>query len=193
MSKRYLITNQTPLSEIERALQLGIEFIQIREKHLSTRDLTVHVNAVLRLPNPHQTQILVNDRLDVAFACGAHGVHLRANSVSPRTLRKITPAGFFIAVSCHSIADLEAAEGADFAVLAPIFETPGKSPALGLRYLAQAVHSTNIPVFALGGITEELIPVCVRLGAAGVAGIRLFTHPATSSPCTAPVPDSSRT
>jgi thiamine-phosphate pyrophosphorylase len=174
MSSRYLITNHTPLSEIQRAIHSGIEFIQIREKHLSARDLQTHVASVLQLPNPHQSRILVNDRLDVALACEAHGVHLRANSVSPRTLRKITPTNFLIAVSCHSIADLEDAEGADFAVLAPIFETPGKGPPLGLRYLAQAVHSTSIPVFALGGITEERVPACLRSGAAGVAGIRLF-------------------
>jgi thiamine-phosphate pyrophosphorylase len=174
MSKRYLITDRTPLVEIERGLQDGIELIQIREKHLSTRELAKHVDAVLQLANPHETRILVNDRLDVALACGAHGVHLRAKFVAPNVLRGIVPQGFLIGVSCHSIADLEAAEGADFAVLAPIFETPGKGPALGLRYLAQAVHATSVPVFALGGVTEDRIASCVRLGAAGVAGIRLF-------------------
>jgi thiamine-phosphate pyrophosphorylase len=155
-------------------LDSGIELIQIREKGLSTRDLAAHVQAVLQLPNRYQTRILVNDRLDVALACQAHGVHLRANSVSPTTLRRITPPDFQIGISCHSIADLQAAEDADFAVLAPIFETPGKGPPLGLRYLAQAVHSTQLPVYALGGVTEERIAVCLRLGAAGVAGIRLF-------------------
>jgi thiamine-phosphate pyrophosphorylase len=171
---RYLITNRTSLPDLQHFLDAGIELIQIREKHLSTCELVAHVQAVLALPNPHRTRVLVNDRLDVALACQAHGVHLRANSVSPRTFSRITPAGFLIGVSCHSISDLEAAEGADFAVLGPIFETPGKGPPLGLRYLAQAVHSTTIPVYALGGITEERIPVCLRLGAAGVAGIRLF-------------------
>lgn len=174
MSKRYLITDRTPLAELEKALQVGIEMIQIREKHLSARELAAHVETVMRLPNPHGTRILVNDRLDVALACGADGVHLRAQPVSPRVVRGITPAGFLIGVSCHSIAELEEAEGADFAVLAPIFETPGKGPALGLRYLAQAVHATGLPVFALGGVTRERVAVCLRLGAAGVAGIRLF-------------------
>jgi thiamine-phosphate pyrophosphorylase len=175
MSSRYLITNETPLAEIERALQSGkIDMIQIREKHLSTRELTAHVRDVLQLSNPYQVRILVNDRLDVALICKAQGVHLRANSVSPKTLRRITPPEFQIGISCHSIADLEAADGADFAVLGPIFESPGKGPPLGLRYLAQAVHSTGIPVYALGGVTEERVAVCLRLGAAGVAGIRLF-------------------
>jgi thiamine-phosphate pyrophosphorylase len=174
MSKRYLITDRTPIAEIGKALAAGIEMVQIREKHLSARELAAHVAAVMRLPNPHGTRILVNDRLDVALACGADGVHLRGQSVSPGVIRGITPAGFLIGVSCHSIAELEEAEGADFAVLAPIFETPGKGPALGLRYLAQAVHAVQTPVFALGGITPERVEACLRAGAVGVAGIRLF-------------------
>jgi thiamine-phosphate pyrophosphorylase len=174
LSLRYLITDHTPLAAISRALSLGVELIQLREKHLSTRELTAHVREVLELENPKGTRILVNDRTDVALACGAHGVHLRSHSIAPATLRRITPPGFLIAVSCHSIEDIEVAAGADFVVLAPIFETPGKGPALGLRYLAQAVHSTDVPVLALGGVTRERVPVCLRLGAAGVAGIRLF-------------------
>lgn len=174
MSLRYCITDRTPLSGIAKILAGGVELLQIREKHLSTRDLASHVTAVLRLDNPHGTRILVNDRADVALACGAHGVHLRSNSIAPSVLRKITPPGFLIAVSCHSISGLESAAGADFAVLSPIFASPGKGAPLGLRYLAQAVHSTSLPVLALGGITAERVPVCLRLGAAGVAGIRLF-------------------
>ncbi len=171
---RYLITDRTPLVELQQALHKGIEMIQIREKHLTARELTAHVQAVLSLPNPHNTRILVNDRLDVALACKAHGVHLRANSIAPQTLRRITSEGFLIGVSCHNIEDLIAAEAADFAVLSPIFETPEKALALGLRYLAQAVHSTTLPVYALGGISPDRVEVCLRLGAAGVAGIRLF-------------------
>jgi thiamine-phosphate pyrophosphorylase len=174
MSSRYLITNRTPLAALGQALQVRIDLIQIREKHLSTRDLYHHVQAVLNLPNPHHALILVNDRLDIALACKAHGVHLRAHSVAPETLRRITPAGFLIGVSCHSIEDLHAAEAADFAVLSPIFETPEKGVPLGLRYLAQAVHSTNLPVYALGGVTADRIEECLRTGAAGIAGIRLF-------------------
>lgn len=174
MSLRYCITDRTPLAAIAKILASGVELLQIREKHLSTRALAAHVSAVLKLDNPHGTRILVNDRTDVALACGAHGVHLRANSIAPSVLRNITPPGFVIGVSCHSISDFEHAAGADFVVLSPIFDSPGKGAPLGLRYLAQAVHSTSMPVLALGGVTAERIPVCLRLGAAGVAGIRLF-------------------
>jgi thiamine-phosphate pyrophosphorylase len=180
MSLQYAITDRTPLPEIAKILASGVDLLQIREKHLPARALATLVRAVLQLPNPHGTRILVNDRTDVALACGAHGVHLRSGSIPPNLLRTIVPPDFRIGVSCHSIADLDAAAGADFAVLSPIFASPGKGEPLGLRYLAQAVHSTALPVLALGGVTHELAPVCLRLGAAGVAGIRLFQ---SSSPC----------
>jgi thiamine-phosphate pyrophosphorylase len=181
---RYYITNRRALGakedllrSIEDAMSAGIELIQIREKDLCARDLAALVRAALRLANPHCTRILVNDRADIALACGAHGVHLRSHSIAPRTLRRITPPGFLIGVSCHFLSDLSAAEGADFAVYGPIFETPGKAKPIGLRALAEATHTSSIPVLALGGVTPERAPLCLRLGAAGIAGIRLFQAP----------------
>lgn len=184
MSLRYYITDgralpakEDLLRSIENAMSAGIELIQIRERDLCARDLSALVRAALRLANFHDTRILVNDRADIALACGAHGIHLRSRSIAPRTLRKITPPGFLIGVSCHSLSDLAAAEGADFAVYGPIFETPGKAKPIGLRALAEATHASSIPVLALGGVTADRAPLCLRLGAAGVAGIRLFQTP----------------
>lgn len=178
MSIRYFITSGHPLETIGRAMNEGIEWIQIREKHLSARDLATLVSAVLALPNPHQTKILVNDRTDVALACGAHGVHLPSHAISPAIIRRIAPPDFMIGVSCHSVAEViqAAEEGATFALFGPIFDVPDKGQPAGLRALAQAVHAAPIPVLALGGITTESTPVCLRTGAAGVAGIRLFEN-----------------
>jgi thiamine-phosphate pyrophosphorylase len=176
MSVRYFITDGHSLESISRIMQAGIERIQIREKRLSAKDLCALVRQVMSLSNPHGTKVLINDRADIAIAYGAHGVHLRSGAVAPDLIRRIAPAGFLIGVSCHSIDEVRQAadEGADFGVFGPVFETPGKGEPVGLRTLAQAVHSVSMPLLALGGVTPERVTACLRTGAAGVAGIRLF-------------------
>jgi thiamine-phosphate pyrophosphorylase len=180
---RYYITDRGQLGStgallknIEEQLATGVDMVQLRERDLSPRELVELVEAVLRMPNPRGTRLLINDRTDVAVACGAAGVHLRGNSVSPARVRGIAPRGFLIGVSCHSVGEVRRAEdeGASFAVLAPIFATPGKGPALGTGLIAEAARASKIPVLALGGITEERGQECMAAGAAGIAAISLF-------------------
>ena len=131
------------------------------------------------------TRLLINSRTDVALAIGADGVHLRSTDISPAIVRDILAAcrekrlSFCVAISCHSIQQVRDAEsaGASFAVFAPVFEKLGapKVQITGLETLAEASRS-KIPILALGGVTLENAAECVRAGAAGVAGIRLFQN-----------------
>ena len=170
--KCYCITDSAAVA----ARSESAHMIQVRAKDLSGRELYLLVQQVLACT---KKPVLVNTRLDVALACGAAGVHLPANSIAPSELRRITPKHFLIGVSCHTVEELQAAEReqADFAVFGPVFTSPTKpvSP-IGLEALRLAIRSVSrLPVYALGGVTEANAPLCAEAGAAGVAGISLFT------------------
>ncbi|HLX83174.1 MAG TPA: thiamine phosphate synthase [Terriglobales bacterium] len=182
------------LSKIADAARAGVDYIQLREKDLSGRQLeTLTREAVALVREVREvsgcTRLLVNSRVDVALAAGADGVHLREEDVAPDNVRCVSgaaansgrpgqsPDHFLIGVSCHKVTDVKRAEseGVDFAVLAPVFGksgAPGKNPT-GLAALEEACRA-KIPVIALGGITLKNAAACLSAGATGVAGIRLF-------------------
>lgn len=151
--------------------------VQIREKSLSTGKLIRVVTACLL--QCRRIRLLVNARVDVALACGAHGVHLPGGSPPAAVWRGIVPPGFLFGVSCHSAADARDAQsgGAHFAVAAPVFDPLSKAAygrPLGIEELKRICQSVDLPVFALGGVTRQNAGECLAAGAAGVAGITLY-------------------
>jgi thiamine-phosphate pyrophosphorylase len=179
--KRYYITDRKavggfrPLLDVIRdQMQLGVDFIQIREKDLEARELFNFSLAVLEVRvreiNPHaRPSVVINSRADVARAAGADGVHLPASA--PRE----TLPGLLIGRSCHTVEEVRTAQ-ADFITFGPIFSSPGKGPAIGLDILAEACRCGK-NVYALGGINWENAASCMQAGAIGIAGIRLFQQP----------------
>jgi thiamine-phosphate pyrophosphorylase len=164
---------------VANALSAGVDWILIRDKDLAARELLALTQRVLTMPRPPLTKIIVNTRLDVALAAGAGGLHLPAGSIAPHRWRPLTPAGFLVGVSCHTVDEVKTAEaeGADYVVFGPVFAPLSKTsdlPPRGLEGLADAAHAVRIPVLALGGVTRFNAPECVAAGAAGIAAISLF-------------------
>jgi len=186
------------LEKIAEATAAGIDYIQLREKDLSTRDLERLANQAIKViakaearplatdHRPLATALLINSRPDVALAVEAAGVHLRANDITPEEVRlcgagtparELSPRKIFVSISCHSPEEVTRSEqqGADLALFAPVFEkkdSPG-TKATGLSQLREACRNKT-PVLALGGITLENAASCLDAGAAGIAAIRLF-------------------
>lgn len=148
-----------------------VDFVQIREPELNARELTALTRSVCALER--RAKVLVNDRADVAVAAGADGVHLRDGS-----FQRAAFAGLIVSVAAHDVQTVRATSGADLILLAPIFDPISKDstrPPLGLDTLREAAASVSIPVIALGGITRANARACMEAGAAGIAGISLFS------------------
>lgn len=180
----------TLLDKIGAAAVAGVDWIQIREKQLSAKDCSaltleaLHRSASSAPGVASRARIIVNDRLEVAFAAQAGGVHLGENSLPPQEAKQLVRAlhrdeNFLIGVSCHSLEAAKSAErgGADYLFFGPVFETPSKSaygPPQGLTRLTEVCCSVAIPVLAIGGITLANSAACFSSGASGIAAIRLF-------------------
>jgi len=150
--------------------------VQVREKDLGGAALLALVRAAIAAARPFGARVVVNDRIDVALAAGADGVHLPENGLSISAARALLPRGAIVGASRHTPADAAACD-ADLVILGPIFETPGKGPPLGAASLAAARGSASL--VAIGGIDSgERARVCFTAGANAVAAIRaVWTAP----------------
>ncbi|MSQ47303.1 MAG: thiamine phosphate synthase [Deltaproteobacteria bacterium] len=164
-----------PLVDVVRAaLDGGVRAVQLREKDIEGGEL-YHLAARLReITARYQARLLINERLDVALAVDADGVHLGQNSLPVTTARRLLGPNKLIGVSTHSLAEIAAAMGADFLVFGPVYFTPSKAAygePQGLDRLRKAVAHSSVPIFAIGGINGERIPQVLATGAHGVAMI----------------------
>lgn len=189
------------LKKIESLAVAGVDWIQIREKDLPGNALAALTrNALERISRaaPGKSaegliapRMIVNDRLDVALAERAGGVHLGENSLPVAEVKRLLMAhsrDFVVGVSCHSLdaARAAAADGADYLFFGPVFPTPSKAAfglPQGLDRLREVCASVSIPVLAIGGITVDNAPACLAAGASGLAAVRLFQdtpHPSST-------------
>lgn len=160
--------------------QAGVGLIQIREPDLEARALFDLTLRILEATAETAAAVVVNERVDLAIAAGAHGVHLRADSAGARRVRAIAASGFLIGQSVHSPREAAAAEeaGVDYMVMGTVYPSrskPGVAALAGLAGLGEVCRAVHVPVLAIGGVTADRAGEVARAGAAGVAAIGLFT------------------
>ena len=165
------------VAQIRHAVDAGVDLVQIRERDLEAGALASLVAELLTVTAGTLTRLVVNDRLDVALAAGADGVHLRGDSIPVSDARRLAPVGFLIGRSVHAVDEAIAAAGADYLIAGTVFPTaskPAQASRLGIDGLRTIVEAVDRPVLAIGGMTLARLGEAAAAGAAGFAAIGLF-------------------
>lgn len=171
-------------------MDAGVDVIQVRERDLDGRDLQAVVGDIVGLTRGGTTRVVVNERVDVALACGADGVHLRADAPPADVVRRMTPERFVVGRSVHSVMEAAGAGPVDYLIAGTLFPTRSKgrdTRLLGVQGLAEIVRAARVPVLGIGGVTVERAEEVAAAGAAGLAAIGLFMHETSENlaPCRA--------
>jgi thiamine-phosphate pyrophosphorylase len=178
----YIITDEmigggrSPAEIAQRAIAGGADVIQLRDKTCSSLALLRAAREIRTITRQSGTLFIINDRLDVAIACGADGVHLGQDDMPVSTARQLAPPGFIIGVSVGTVGEAVQAgrEGADYLALSPTFSTASKDdagPGYGLDRLREIRRVVSIPVIAIGGINRQNAGDVIAAGADGIAVI----------------------
>lgn len=175
-------TSLPNLHTIRDAARAGVDLVQIREPALDDRALVTLVREAIEAAAGTAARVVVNDRLDVALAAGAAGVHLKSDSMAASDVRRLAPPSFIVGRSVHGVPEAVEAQvrgGCDYLMFGTVFESASK-PAdhrlAGLDGLERVCRAVSLPVLAIGGVTVGNAGLAVAAGAAGVAAIGLFTH-----------------
>ena len=179
------------LAHVRTSIRAGVDWVQIRERDLPARDLLALTRRALGEAATANVAIIINDRVDVALAAEAAGVHLGSESLPAREVLRWcrsgnAPLNWLVGVSCHSLEQAREAEnaGASYVFFGPVFDTPSKrsfGPPQGIVKLAEVCRTVAVRVIAIGGINEGNGEECLGAGAAGVAAIRLFQQPSATA------------
>ncbi|MBU4459985.1 MAG: thiamine phosphate synthase [Verrucomicrobia bacterium] len=174
VTDRSLAGGRSLASVVQAALDGGAGVVQIREKNLSSRAFYERAVEIVRLVRPMGRAVIVNDRLDIAMACGADGVHLGQADLPCEAARRLGGPGWIVGVSVGTEAEAVAAEraGADYLGISPVFATPTKPDApepAGLAGLQRIRRVVRLPLVAIGGIHAGNAADVIRAGADGVA------------------------
>ncbi|MEO6212925.1 MAG: thiamine phosphate synthase [Vicinamibacterales bacterium] len=170
------------LRRLAAAAEAGAAMIQVRERQLDDRALVTFIREVLGVSGGTACKVLVNERLDIAIAAGAQGVHLKSDSLSAPDARGVAPVGAWIGRSVHSVAEameVESAGGCDYLFFGTVFPSTSKAddhPVAGLDALRDVCEKVALPVVAIGGVTPARAAALARAGAAGAAAISLFAE-----------------
>lgn len=176
------LARERVVAQARAAAGAGVDLIHIRERDLEASALADLVSAVLAATRGTAARVVVNDRLDVALATGADGVHLRADSIAVDAARRIAPGGFLVGRSVHGVGDLAGAADADYLIAGTVFPSASKAQdhqLLGVNGLRAIAAAAKPPVLAIGGIAEDSAGEVAAAGAVGIAAIGLF---ATTDP-----------
>jgi thiamine-phosphate pyrophosphorylase len=170
-----------PIAQASEAAAAGVDIIHVRERDLDAGELSALVAAIVSVTRGSATRVVVNDRVDVALAAGADGVHLRGDSMPAARVRPAAPPGFLICSAVHNAGDAVTAAGAsDYLVAGTVFPTaskPGMTGVLGLEGLAGVAQAVSVPVLAIGGMSVARAAGVAATGARGLAAISLFADP----------------
>ncbi len=164
------------LTVVEAALHGGARAFQLREKDLPPRDLYPLALEMRQLTQAYGARLLINDRVDVALAVDADGVHLTTTSLPARVARQLLGPNRLLGVSTHNLAEAQVAaeDGSDFLVFGPVFFTPSKAPygqPVGLDALRAVRAAVRLPILAIGGIKKANLDQVLAAGADGIAVI----------------------
>jgi thiamine-phosphate pyrophosphorylase len=165
------------LQQAEHAVDAGLDCIIIRERDLEARDLVNLTIEIVKRTRGTGTRVVVSDRVDVALASGADGVHLRSDSIAPDVVRRMTPDGFLLGRSVHGAEEAAAVTSVDYLIAGTVWASASKPEhhrLLGLEGFSSVVKAARVPVLAIGGVTIDRVREVASAGGAGIAAIGLF-------------------